>query len=115
MSLSDKLSKVATPSEVVSIHGIRFRCCGKSLLDGGEISAKAAKRKTKRVGFMDACWLEACVEDADDGSKLSADDWMKQPRSVTGPLVSVVMRLNGLDDQDLERDPKDSSTTETGS
>lgn len=115
MSLTEKLSKLQTPTEVVATQGIKFRCCGKSLLDGGEISAKAAKRKTKRAGYLDACWLEACVEDADDGSKLTADQWMQQPRSLTGPLISVVMRLNGLDDEDLERDPKDSGTTETGS
>jgi hypothetical protein len=45
---------------------------------------------------------------------MSADEWMKQPRNITGPLVSVVMQLNGLDDEDLERDPKDNGTTETG-
>jgi hypothetical protein len=37
---------------------------------------------------------------------------MKQPRHITGPLVGVVMQLNGLDDEDLERDPKESGTTE---
>lgn len=114
MSLIDKLQKVQCPSEVVTVAGIRFRCVGKSLLDGGQITAKASRRKSKAAGYVDACWLSECVEDADDGSKMSADEWMKQPRNITGPLVSVVMQLNGLDNEDLERDPKDGGTTETG-
>lgn len=115
MSLSEKLKKVELKSEIVSVQGIRFKCCGKSLLDGGEISAKASRKKIKRPGYLDACWLEACVEDPDDGSTMTAEQWMGQPKAITGPLISVVMQLNGLDDEDLDRDPKDSGTTETGS
>ena len=115
MSLSDKLKKINCPSEIVTIDGIRFKCSGKSLLDGGEISAKANRKKNRKAGFLDACWLAECVEDADDGSKMTADEWMSQPKRITGPLIVVVMELNGLDNDDLERDPKDLGTTETGS
>lgn len=115
MSLNDKLQKLVCPTEVVTLAGVKFRCTGKSLLDGGEITAKASRKKNKRAGYVDACWLSECVEDAEDGSRLSADEWMRQPRNITGPLVSVVMQLNGLDDEDLERDPKDSGTIENGS
>lgn len=113
MSLSDKLKKITCQSETVTVDGIRFKCSGKSLLDGGEISAKASRKKTKRAGYLDACWLAECVEDADDGSKLTADEWMNQSKHITGPLITVVMQLNGLDNDDLERDPKDSGTTAT--
>lgn len=115
MSLNERLKKVQQPTEVVVVAGIRFRCSGKSLLDGGEITAKATKKKVKKPGYLDACWLAECVEDAEDASKLTAEEWMQQPRSITGPLISVVSQLNGLDDEDLERDPKNSDTTATGS
>lgn len=113
MSLSDKLKKITCPSEVVTVAGIKFLCTGKSLLDGGEITAKASKKKVKKAGYLDACWLAECVEDADDHSKLTPEEWMAQPRSITGPLVKVVSSLNGLDDEDLERVPKESDTTAT--
>lgn len=113
MSLSDKLQQIQLPSEIVTIHSIRFRCCGVSLLTGSEISAKATRKKNRPSGYLDACWLAECVEDAEDGSKMTADAWMKQPKCITGPLVVVVMQLNGLDDEDLERDPKKQDSTET--
>ena len=115
MSLSEKLKKVTVPSEIVTVSGIRFRCIGKSLLDGAEITAKAAKKKVKKPGYLDACWLAECVEDVDDGSKMTAEEWISQPRKITGPLIAVISKLNGLDDEDLERDPKESDSTEIGS
>jgi hypothetical protein len=57
--------------------------------------------------------LEACVADAEDGSKLTAAEWSEAPSHITGPIMSIVMSVCGMDKDDLKRDdPKASSSTE---
>lgn len=112
MSLSDRLKKRSCPSEVVTIDGERFRVTGLSLNATAAITAKSRKKDGKLDGEkMDRLLLEACVSDTDDGSSLTAEEWGQQPRAFTGPLMSEVMRLCGMDKDDIDRDPKDSGST----
>lgn len=115
MSLLDKLKKIEVPSTTVTVCGIRFKVSGKSLLDGSKITADATAANKKRAVKLpvDAFWLAHCVQDAEDGSTLTAEEWSEQPKQLTGPLLVETMRVNSLDDEDVERDPKDSSTTAT--
>lgn len=119
MSLLDRIKKIETPESVVTVDGIKYRLTGKSGLDASGIATTAEvtnkKRKAagqKRLG-LDYFYLAECCCDAESGETLTPEEWAAAPRKHTSPLVVEVMRLNGLDDEDIERDPKESSTTET--
>ncbi len=116
MSLLDRIKKIEAPESRVTVDGIKYLCVGKSGLDASNIatSAEATNKKRKSQGLkklsLDYFYLAECV--SSDGETLSAEEWSQVPRKHTAPLVVEVMRLNGLDDEDIERDPKESSTTE---
>lgn len=115
MSLADKVAKITVEHSFLTVLGIKFRVTGKSLLDGSEVvsAAHAANKKRSTKLPIDAYWLSACVEDASDGSTMTPEQWAAAPKQITGSLIVEIMRLNNLDDEDIERDPKGSSATET--
>jgi hypothetical protein len=119
MGLLDKIAKIEQPSSDVTVDGIKYRIVGKSGLDGATIAmnAEAVNKKRKAAGqkklSLDYFYLSECVSEAGSGETLTPEQWAVVQRKHTSPLVVEVMRLNGLDDQDIERDPKESSTTET--
>jgi len=119
VSLLDRIKKIESPESVVTVEGIKYRCVGKSGLDASNIAttAEATNKKRKGQGLkrlsLDYFYLAECVAEFTDGETLTAEEWASVPRKHTAQLVVEVMRLNGLDDEDIERDPKESSTTET--
>jgi len=114
MSLSERLKKKACKSERVTIDGEAYIVTGKSLNDTAAIMAKARKANGTLNGEkFDKEILAACVSDADGVSDMSAEQWGQVPRSITGPLVSVIFNLCGLDKEDVQRSPKDSGSTES--
>jgi hypothetical protein len=119
MSLLDRIQKLAAPESVVTVDGIKYRIVGKSGLDAASIAttAEAVNKKRKQAGLkklsLDYFYLAECVSDAEASETLTPEQWAIIPRKHTAPLTVEVMRLNGLDDEDIERDPKESSTTET--
>jgi|GEM_PF-2792545 len=115
MSLSEKLRKKKVPQEIVTIDGERYSVRGLSLNDTASVLAKCRKGKDQKLDGdkFDRTLLASCVCDPDDASTATADEWGEAPRSVTGPLMGVVMNLCGLDKDDVQRDPKDSDSTES--
>ena len=119
MSLLDRIQKIETPESVVTVDSIKYRLKGKSGLDAGEIGATAetTNKRRKQDGLkrlsLDYFYLSACVSECESGETLTPEQWAIVPRKHTAPLVVEVMRLNGLDDEDIERDPKKSQETET--
>lgn len=114
MSLSEKLLKKKCPSERVTVDGMEFIVTGKSLNDTAAITAKCRNAKGVLNGdMMDRELLAACVTDSDGVSDMTPAQWGQVPRAVTGPLMTVVLNLCGLDREDVKRSPKDSDSTES--
>lgn len=114
MKLFDKIKKAPCKSELVTIDGDQFQVTGKTLNDTGAMMANARKKNGRLDGdLLDRLLLEACVSDPATGETMSADEWGCVPRTITGPLMKVCLDLCGLDDEDIQRDPKDTGSTES--
>lgn len=110
--LGQRLKSLATPEERVVVQGIEFWIRGlkrsersQLLTDGRKKNGELDSRKTE--GMM----LSACVFDTQGHPVLENwQDWDDVPAAVTGPLVNALMKLNGLDNEDLR---KNSDTTDS--
>lgn len=109
MSLTEKIKARATRSEIVEVQGVKFKVSGLTLRERSEIFADCRKRKLD----FDPAFLARCVRDAEDDSAATYEDWKEASADVAGPLMTLVMSVCGMDKDDLKRDPKDSSTTES--
>lgn len=101
---------------IITIHVERFAVVE---IDRAERSRKFAEC-TSKSGDRDFAKLEGvlmsrCVRDPDTGDEVySEDDWRKWDAlgsGTTGPLMAEVMRLNGMDNQDIGREVKNFDTT----
>lgn len=112
MGLAERLKKKQCPHKLVEVDGIVFKVSGLSLRDRAECFAKGRNKKSGKADGTrtDAVFLSKCVSD-DNGDTMTADEWLDVPACITGPLMSVVIELNGLDADDVEglSDPKDSA------
>lgn len=119
MGLLDRIQKIETPESVIAVSGIKYRIKGLSGLDASVLASRSERdsKKRKQSGLsrltIDYYYLSECVSDAESGETLTPEQWAIVPRQHTAPIVVEVMKLNGLDDQDVERDPKESSTIAT--
>mgnify|MGYP000971197734 CR=1 FL=1 len=114
MSLKAKLQKRKCPSEQVTIAGEKFTVTGKSLNDVSAVMAKCRNAKgTLNGDKLDRELLSSCVADEDGTTDMTPDDWGGVPRQITGPLMKVILSLCGLDSEDIQRDPKDSDSTQS--
>ena len=110
-SLAERLKKKRVKSQSVVIDGDTYQVSGLTKRTRGECFAKS---RSKSTGLLDNERLESmllaeCVCD-ESGEKAPASCWEEVPSHITGPLMSVVMRVCGLDREDLA-DPKDSAET----
>ena len=119
MGLLDRIQKIQTPESVITVEGIRYRVKGLSGFDASSMNPDAERenKKRKHLGLkrlsLDYFYLEHCVCEAETGETLTAEQWAGVPRKHTAPIVVEVMNLNGLDDEDVQRDPKDLGATAT--
>lgn len=114
MSLSEKLLKRECPKETVTVDGLDFIVRGLSLNDTAALMAKCRSAKGVLDGDkIDRELLAACVSDVDGSNDMTSKQWGEVPRAITGPLLSVVLNLCGLDKEDVKRSPKDSGSTES--
>jgi hypothetical protein len=115
MSLREKILARKPISETVAIDGDTFKIVGKSKRDRAAIFARARK-KDGSLDFarLESLLLAACVFDPETDQQLIDDHalWESVDAALTGPLLSHVMRIIGMDKQDVQS-PKDSDTTET--
>lgn len=116
MSLKDKVLAKKPKSETVSVDGDDFMIVGKSKRERGALFAKARKRDGSVDGErLENVMLTACVCDPETGKPVFEESefkaWDSVDSSLTGPLFAHVMRVCGMDKQDLG--PKDSDSTES--
>lgn len=114
MSLKDRVLAKKPKTETVTVDGDDFLIVGKSKRDRGALFAKARKRDGQIDGDrLESVMLTACVCDPETKEPLFDDfkAWDLVDSGVVGPLLSHVMRICGMDKQDL--DPKGCDSTES--
>jgi hypothetical protein len=73
-----------------------------------------SRKKDQSIDFerLENVLLSECVVAPETQAKIfEPSEWGEVASEITGPLVAVCMRLNGMDKTDLS--PKDSDSTET--
>lgn len=113
MSLKDKVLARKPREETFEACGETFLIVGKSKRDRAALFAKS-RRKDQSLDFerLENVILSECVCDPDTKSKIcEPNEWGSVDSELTGPLVSVCMKILGMDKTDLT--PKDSDSTET--
>lgn len=117
MSLLEKLSKKKVVTEEVTVDGDKYLITGMSLVGKGDLLASCRKKDgTLHGDKFDRAVLSACVSDADDGSKMTSEQWATVPSHITSPLIATAIKILGFDEDDISRvrrDPKDSGATES--
>lgn len=112
-SLADRLKKKSVKQEWVTVEGDKYQVQGLTKRARGECFAKSRSKKDGRLDNerLESMLLAECVCD-EAGEKAPGSVWEDVPSHITGRLMSVVMRVCGLDADDLS-DPKDSAETES--
>lgn len=113
--LRERLQQAQRPETRLTILGETFVVVGLSRSERSRVFADHRKKD----GSVDTQALEArllclCVHDS-EGCKVCDDDpqwWDDLPAAYTGPLIAEIMRTNGMDDEDVGREAKNSSTTD---
>lgn len=112
MSLAEALRAKQCRSERIEVDGIAFLVNGKTKRERGALFARARdKNGNINSEKLESILLEACVCDANDRSTVPANEWESVPSHITAPLIAEIMRVCGLDKEDLQKDPKDSDST----
>lgn len=116
MSLKDKVLAKKAKTELVEVDGDTFLIVGKSKRERGALFAKSRKKDGSVDGErLENVMLTACVHDPESKQPLFAEaefkSWDEIDSGLTGPLFAHVMRVCGMDKQDLG--PKDSDSTES--
>jgi hypothetical protein len=115
MSLLAKLKEKQVRTETIEVDGDKFELRGLSKLERSKVFASARNSKSGKMDNdkLESLLLSACVFEPGGGAVTSDwKEWSGLPSHITGPLVAGVMRVCGLDQQDLG-DPKDSDSTES--
>tara|TARA_R110000868_G_scaffold260927_1_gene519049 strand:+ start:5999 stop:6343 length:345 start_codon:yes stop_codon:yes gene_type:complete len=114
MSLSERLKKKSVKFERVTVDGDVYIVTGKSKLELGKIRANARRKDgSLNTDKLEAELLVSCVTD-EGGTSATANEWEHASSHVTGPLVTAVISVCGMDRDDLKRDdPKDSDSIES--
>lgn len=113
MSLADDLKKKPCKVDRVTIDGFEFVVTGKSKTERAALmAAHRRKNGTLDGDKFDSAALAGCVS-MSDGSTLKASEWEEIASHISGPLMAVVMNVCGFDKDDIQRDPKDSGSTES--
>ena len=114
MSLSDILKKKTVKVERVTIDEVEFVVTGKTKSERAALMASNRRKNGTLDGDkFDSQALADCVTLAEDGTRSPASDWDIASSHITGPLTAVVMSVCGFDKDDIQRDPKDSDSTES--
>lgn len=116
-SLRERLEKRGREESILTIRGERFKVVELPKGQRAEVIARNRDSKGKLKTSLDAEFLSLCVCDPDDGCPVytigESAMWDALGSGFTGPLMAEVMRLNGLDDDDVGREVKKSETAES--
>lgn len=112
-SLRERLEARGLEESTLTIRGERFRVV--ELDKGDRLDLLAACRDGKGLidnRKLENVFLSACVKDPDSGETVYGQDeshlWDHRGAGFTGPLMAEIMRLNGLDNDDVGREVKKS-------
>lgn len=116
MGLRERLAKVGLPQTVLTVMGEKLLVKGLTRTRRAEVLASATNAKGKVDSQkVEGLLLSECVFDNDTGEPVySAAEWQawgELPAAITGPLFGEVMKLNGLDNDDVGREVKNSEPT----
>lgn len=104
MSLLEKVQKIKPLSETVTIDGESYVVTGCGTTRYNELDAECRNQKTRKLNAtkFEKRLICECVTGS-DGTKFGSDDWkdMELPRHVTGKFWNAIVRVNGLDSDDV--------------
>lgn len=115
-SLRERLEATPLQQTILTIRNERFTVSEIDRAERARIVADCNDKHGKRDFLkLEGVLLSRCVSDAINGDPIySVDEWQMWDRlgsGLTGPLMSEVMRHNGLDNEDVGREVKNSDTT----
>lgn len=116
-SLRERLRTIEKPESTLTIRGEKFLVVGLTRTHRAEVFAACRKADGKAdTAKMEGVLLSSCVRDPESREELfSPDDWRSWddlPAAITGPLVAEILSLNGMDNDDIGREVKNSGTTD---
>lgn len=118
-SLRERLEAKSLERTVLTVRGERFCIAELSRSERSRLIASTRDKTGKSNNDkLEGVLLSACVLDDTEQTIYSSDEWQKWDAlgaGITGPLFAEVMRLNGLDNDDVGREVKNSDTTESSS
>lgn len=116
-SLRERLEARQPETSVLTVRGERFSIHELSKGLRAEVIARHRDSKGRLQPSLDGEFLSRCVRDPDsDVAIYSVEEsakWDELGSGFTGPLMAEVMRLNGLDDEDVGREVKKSEAAES--
>jgi len=117
MSLREKLKAIKPTQVEVTVCGTKFLVIGLSKTKRAEVYASVSKAgKSIDADAMENAFLSECVLDPETSvpvfTREECSEWGVIPAQITGPLFSEVMRINGLDNDDVGRKVKNSDATD---
>lgn len=117
MSLRDRLEKKKLPESIITVLDERFLVKGLKRSKRSEVFASCRKADGKMDNpKTEGVFMSLCVCDAETGEPVYTEaewqKWDELPAGITGPLVAEIMRLNGMDDEDVGREVKNSDSTD---
>lgn len=115
-SLRDRLEARGPEHSFLTIRGERFKVLEIPKGERTEIIAAHRDGKGKMLPTLDGALMSRCVRDEDGGEIYSPSEvakWDELGSGFVGPLMGEVMRLNGLDNDDVGREVKKSETVES--
>lgn len=116
-NLRERLEKRALEESVVTIRGERFRVVELPKSQRAEVLARNRTKEGKFKPGLDAEFLSLCVSEPGTNEPVypveESAKWDTLGSGFTGPLMAEVMKLNGMDDDDVGRERKNSEATES--
>ena len=115
-SLRERLEARGPEHSFLTIRGERFKVMEIPRGERAEIIAAHCDSKGKVLPTLDCALMSRCVRDEDGGeiySPSEVEKWDDLGSGFVGPLMGEVMRLNGLDTDDVGREVKKSEAAES--
>jgi len=115
-TLRERLEAKTLEQIVITIRGERFTVVELDRAERARMFADCRDKQGKvKTELLEGTMLSRCVRDPDTDTEIySAAEWEKWDAvgsGITGPLFAEVMRQNGLDNDDVGREIKNSDTT----
>lgn len=116
MSLRDELLSEPLRKNLVTIRGRKFTVLEIDDAESARLMASCRKPNGKWIedDMLDNKLLSRCIRDEHEAEVFSMEEWKewrKLGRGWTGPLRSEVLTINGLQNDDVGRELKNSDTT----